>query len=639
MDHLFGIPKQESASRTQKLTKKLLWWDRRLARRAKRRITDPGRRLILRHLWKEKRLFFLTVVLAFLGAAFEGVGLGLLIPFIESLTSPGAVPWQTGIAWVDTYVLAVDANASARLFRVSGLILATIFARAGLNYLSAIASVNLQENVVAKLRREVIDQVQAVSLSFFSKMRMGDILNTLTTEVQRTNRLFSTSHTLLAQGSMALIYSVAIFALSWPLALIALALCCLLFLVMNGIIGYLRRYSRDISKANAEVAAIATELIRGIRTVILSGTQRHEADRFRKATDHARDLSIRLSAKEKLTGPLSQFIASTALISIVIVAMQFFVLPGYMSAAMLLTFLFALFRLLPLVQKLNGLRAQWAYQRGALEDLAEFLTNENKPYLPDGTETLESFRHRIELDNVSFAYREGELVLKSVNLAIERGQTVALVGASGAGKTTLADLVARLYDPTRGRILLDGLDLREYRLASLRSKISVVSQDTFLFNDTVWNNLTYGFQDVSDEHVRWAAEQANALSFIENLEHGFDTLLGDRGTLLSGGQRQRIAIARAIARNPEILVLDEATSALDSVSESAVQQATERLMVDRTVVVIAHRLSTIESADLVVVLEEGGIVEQGTYQELLDLRGQLWEYHKLQYRTGSSVVV
>jgi subfamily B ATP-binding cassette protein MsbA len=638
MDHLFGILKQGSAHRAQKLTDKLLWWDKRLARKAKHRIKDPGRRLILRHLWNERRLFFLTVVLAFLGAAFEGVGLGLLIPFIESLTSPGAQPWQTGIDWVDIYLLAVNADPSTRLFRVSGLILGTIFARAGLNYLSAIASVNLQENVVAKLRREVIDQVQAVSLRFFAKTRMGDILNTLTTEVQRTNRLFSTSHTLLVQGSMALIYTVAVFALSWPLALIALALCCLLFLVMNGIIGYLRQYSRDISRANAEVAAIATELIRGIRTVILSGTQRYEADRFRKAAEHTRDLSIRLGTKEKLTGPLSQFIASTALIAIVIVAMQFFVLPGYMSSAMLLTFLFALFRLLPLVQKLNGLRAQWAYQRGALEDLSAFLTNENKPYLPDGTRKLGSFRYSIELEDVSFAYREGETVLKNVSLTIERGQTVALVGASGAGKTTLADLVARLYDPTCGRILLDGTDLREYRLASLRSKISVVSQDTFLFNDTVWNNLTYGLGNVSDEHVRWAAEQANAIDFVENLERGFDTLLGDRGTLLSGGQRQRIAIARALARNPEILILDEATSALDSVSESAVQQATERLMEDRTVVVIAHRLSTIENADVVVVLEQGEIVEQGTYQELLDLRGQLWEYHKLQYRMDDVMV-
>lgn len=599
----------------------------------KKRIKDPGRRLIARHIWRERSLFVLAIALTFGGALTEGLGIGLLVPFIESLTSPESDPLRTGIEFVDVYVLAVEADTSTRLFWVSGLILALVGLRAALGYGAAVTSVRLTERITAKLRREVIDQVQSVSLRYFAKTRTGDILNTLTKEVQRVNRLFQTSHTILARSSMALLYGSAIFVLSWPLALIAIVLSLALFLVMNGFIGYLRRYGRLIPEANAEVTSIATELISGIRTVTISGTKDQEAGRFRKATDRARDLSIELRSKSELIDPIQQFMSSTALIAIVIVAVWFFILPGDMTAAILLTFLFVLFRLVPKIKSLNGLRGQWAEQRGSLENLANFLLDDDKPYLPDGTRAFTQLESGIELQNVWFAYHDNEMVLKDISFRIEHGESVAFVGASGAGKSTLADLIIRLYDPVEGRILLDGHDLRDYQIQSLRENIAMVSQDTFLFNNTVRYNLTYGAEgNISDAQLRWAAEQANALDFIENLEEGFDTMLGDRGTRLSGGQRQRIAIARAILQAPELLVLDEATSDLDSISERLIQEAMEQLMEDRTVVVIAHRLSTIEHADKVVVIEDGEIVEQGQYQELIERRGQLWEYHRTQYR-------
>jgi subfamily B ATP-binding cassette protein MsbA len=600
----------------------------------KKRVSDPGRRLILRHLWRQRVPFLLTVVFTLGAALFEGVGLGLLIPFIESLTSPAAEPYRTGVYVIDNYLLAVDEDTASRLYWVSGFIMASIFIRGILSYLGNYSRRYLTENITANLRREIIDQVQAVSLRFFSKVRTGDILNTLTTDVERINRLFGTSHSILTQGSMALVYGTALLALSWPLALAALGLVGVLFLVMTQFLEHLRQLGRKIPQANAQVTSLATELINGIRTVIISGTQEHEADRFRKATERVRKLNIDLGVKTDMIGPTSKVVSSAALIGIVIIAVQFFVLPGLLSAAMLLTFLFALFRLLPLVQNLNGMRGSWAYQRGSLENVAEFLADPEKPYLKDGSTPLKSFDDIIELENVWFAYQSSEMVLKDVTLTIRRGETVAFVGATGAGKSTLADLIARLYDPTQGRILVDGRDLRQHTLDSLRDAVAVVSQDTFLFNRTVRYNLAYGLDDVSDERLRWAAEQANALDFIEDLEDEFDTQLGDRGTRLSGGQRQRIAIARALLRDPEILILDEATSALDSVTEQLVQQALERLMESRTVIAIAHRLSTIEHADKVVVLEEGEIVEQGPYDELLARRGQLWEYHSIQYQAA-----
>jgi ABC-type multidrug transport system fused ATPase/permease subunit len=247
-----------------------------------------------------------------------------------------------------------------------------------------------------------------------------------------------------------------------------------------------------------------------------------------------------------------------------------------------------------------------------------------------GPSTLERFRDTIDIRNVWFSYEPDTPVLKDINLTVEKGKITAFIGSSGAGKSTLADLIARFYDPDSGDIFIDGTNLRAYSRDSLRARMAIVSQDTFLFNDTVRANIAYGLEDISDDLLREAAEKANAIEFIEEMEDGFDTILGDRGARISGGQRQRIAIARAILRNPDILILDEATSALDSKSERLIQESLEYLMEGRTVITIAHRLSTIENADKVVVLEQGRVVEEGLYHELLDSKGHLWEFHRLQ---------
>ena len=237
----------------------------------------------------------------------------------------------------------------------------------------------------------------------------------------------------------------------------------------------------------------------------------------------------------------------------------------------------------------------------------------------------------IDLMSVDFGYDGKHLVLQNITLSIERGKMTALVGGTGAGKTPLADLIPRFYDVTDGIISLDGVDIRRLDINSLRSKIAVVSQDTFIFNDSVWNNIAYGTMGATEAEIKQAAHLANAIDFIQEMPEGFDSILGDRGVCLSGGQRQRIAIARALLKNPEILILDEATSALDSMTEKLIQESLEKLAMGRTVIAIAHRLSTIAKADKVVGLEHGRIMEQGSYQELLKLRGKLWQYHKTQY--------
>ena len=427
-------------------------------------------------------------------------------------------------------------------------------------------------------------------------------------------------------------YSVAVIWISWQLSLIAVVFGFGLVFMLNNFLEKLRDRGRAIARMNGRITSVASEILNGIRTIMAFGTQDFEARNFKRVSQKARDVVVNAQSRSAIVGPLSNGIASTGLIVIILVAVQFLVSPGLMSSAALLAFLVAIMRLLPKIESINSLRAQWSVYRGALENVVDLLRTDDKPYLEDGWRDLPHFEDSIELRNLSFAYEPGQPVIKNVNLTISRGETTAFVGSSGAGKSTLADLIARLYDPTDGKILLDGIDLREYKFDALRDVISVVNQSTFLFNQSVRDNIAYGIDGVSDERIREVAEKANAMEFIKDLPEGLDTILGERGTRLSGGQRQRIAIARAILCDPKILILDEATSALDSVSEKLIQESLEYLMEGRTDIVIAHRLSTVENADRVVVLEDGEIVEQGKYQDLLDEKGQLWEYHSIQFQ-------
>ena len=598
----------------------------------KRWSRDIGRSLVLSNIWKEKRLFVLTILFSALGAAFEGIGIGLLVPFLENLTDPAATPWQTGWSWFDTYLLAIHASVTSRLYHISGLILLTVWLRALLGYLSAYVGVKMSESVLRRMRGQAADQLLAVSLRFFSKTRTGEVINTLTTEVQRARSLFSIATESLIKVFLLLAYLSAIVWLSWQLSLVTLGLCIGLFLVVNPILRSLLARGKDISRVNGRITSVISELVNGIRTITVFGTKPYERARFERANEESARAIVAANRQSARVGPLSQSIASTALIVMLIVAVQFFVLEGAMTAASLLVFLFALLRLLPIVQQLNSARAQWGVVRGSLDTVTNLLRTDDKPYLDEGSRPLPAFTDQIELQHVDFSYEPGQRVIDDVSLTIRHGQTTAFVGASGAGKSTLVDLIARLYDPDAGRILLDGHDLHEYQLDDLRQQMAVVSQDTFLFNDTVRENIAYGLEDVSEARIREVAEEANALGFIEEMEDGFDTMMGERGVRLSGGQRQRIAIARALLRDPELLILDEATSALDSVSEKLVQSSLEHLMQGRTVIVIAHRLSTVENADQVVVLEEGRVVEKGAYEELLEQKGQLWKYHEIQFQ-------
>jgi ATP-binding cassette, subfamily B, bacterial MsbA len=592
--------------------------------------------LILREFKHFPKVVILAFVFTFLAATFEGVGIGFLLSFIQTLTSPNGESVKTGIEWVDIWVLGVNTSASSRMFRISSLILISTWMRAGFNYLSIIYIEISQIKLLDRLRRQIFEQLQAFSLGYFAKTQSGSLINTITTELERIKSAFGGVAFVITRCLVGVVYMSTLLLISWQITLLAMMLFGLLAAGLSSLNARVREVSFETSAAHSNFTSTAVEFINGIRTIQAFAAQDFERKRFYKSSGGVAESLIKITRLMSSVRPISESVATAILVSLIILAFNGVITGKSLPAASLLTFFFVLFRLVPTLQDVNGTRVILSGLQGAAVNIKELLRTDDKEYFPNGHLEFSGLKTAIDLVSVDFGYESENLVLHDISLTIERGKMTALVGGSGAGKTTLADLIPRFYDPTGGKILIDGVDLKTYEIKSLRQKLAVVSQDTFIFNANVRDNIAYALEGVKEADILEAASQAYALEFIQELPEGFDTQLGDRGVRLSGGQRQRLAIARALLRDPEILILDEATSALDSVSERLIQESLEKLSVGRTVIAIAHRLSTIARADQVVVLEQGRIVEKGKYQELLEQRGVLWKYHQMQHESGAS---
>lgn len=592
--------------------------------------------VILREFKYFRRIVVIALLFTFLSAVFEGFGISFLLAFLKNLTEPNAAPVQTGLEWVDTYILAVQASPTERFYRISFFILSVTLLRAVFTYISALYSDIAQFKLVYHLRLRVFEQFQALSLSYFAKTRSGELINSITNEISQVMQAFNLVTFFTVEGSTLAVYLISMCLLSWKLTLMAVLLFSLLSAGISTLLGRVREASFERSVANGKHTAITVEFINGIRTVHAFAAEEFERKRFYAANQRYFKAATKAGSIRALVAPLSEGTATIIIVAMLIVSFAVLIPSGQLQVASLLTFLFILLRMLPTVKQLNGAKVKLSSFYGPIANLKAVLRTDDKPYLQNGRIKFVDLERTIEFRAVDFGYEPDQPVLNNITLTIERGETVALVGSSGAGKSTLVDLIPRFYDPTQGQILLDGIDLKEFEVHSLRRNLAIVSQDTFIFNDSVRNNIAYAMEEVDDSAVWEAARLANALDFIQALPDGFDTILGDRGVRLSGGQRQRIAIARALLRNPKILILDEATSALDSVSERLIQESIEKLSVGRTVIAIAHRLSTVVRADKVVVLEHGRIVEQGTYQELLRQKGKLWNYHQIQHELNQT---
>jgi subfamily B ATP-binding cassette protein MsbA len=428
---------------------------------------------------------------------------------------------------------------------------------------------------------------------------------------------------------------VALFTISWRLALLTLLVAPALIGLLQPVLRSLRRGHRKLSSQFGDMTAVVQEAVSGIRLVKSFGGEEYEYGRFREASDRYARGMMRVTRLAQLAIPITETVGTGVAVIVLWFGAREVLVGGTIDATTLIAFLALTLRILQPLKQLSQVPTVAAQSLAAAERVFEVLDAESEYESDRGTRVVTGLNQGIEFDHVTFAYEQAT-VLDNVTFTARRGDITAIVGASGAGKTTLVDLIPRFYEPTRGRVLIDGIDTRDISLRSLRALTGIVSQDTVVFNDTVRNNLAYGTAGrFSDEQVVAAARAANGHEFISQLPEGYDTILGERGTRLSGGQRQRIAIARALLIDPPILILDEATSALDTESERLVQEAIDRLLRGRTVFVIAHRLSTVAHATQILVLEQGRIVERGTHEDLLSRRGTYHRLHALQFpRSG-----
>ncbi|MBU6346409.1 heterocyst formation ABC transporter subunit HepA [Cylindrospermopsis raciborskii] len=583
-------------------------------------------KLILKEFQHFRLMAIGAIFFSALAASFEGFGLGFLLVFLQSLTTPSAAPVKTGIDWVDIFILGVNTPVIERLYRISSLIVITTCVRALFNYVGQLCIQFSEINLVDNLRKRIFEQLSTQTLGYFSKKSSGELINTLTNEMERIRQIFGGLAFLVTKSLTLAVYSISLFVLSWHLSILSIFLFSFLALGLSTLNKHIRERSFEITKANDIFTTRVLEFLDGIRVVHAFCTQQFERQRYFEASANIVKSWRRVYWISLIVKPLADSISTLILVGIICVA----VVVDLMPISNLLTFFFVLFRLVPMIQDVNGVLAFLNTQAGAVENIKDLLKSENKAYFKNGYLEFGGIQKAIDIQAVNFGYEPNHLVLKDITLTIEKGKMTALVGASGGGKTTLADLLARFHEPTNGRILLDGLDFQKFEINSLRWKMAIVGQKSFIFNTSIRHNIAYGTPLATEEEIIEAARLANALEFIQKLPQGFDTIIGADGMQLSGGQQQRIAIARALVRNPEILILDEPTSALDAITEQVIQELLDKFTIGRTVIVIAHRLSTVAKADKVVVIEQGKIMEQGSYQDLIQQQGKFWQYYQTQ---------
>ncbi|HEY7480398.1 MAG TPA: ABC transporter ATP-binding protein [Gemmatimonadales bacterium] len=585
------------------------------------------------------------LVVTFLASVLDGFVLVVLIPLLKNLfgTAGELHAGSTQLeALVDRLVQPLIAGltpgqAAGRLVLV---LVIGLLIKNSLSYLSSQITVRAQEGLVRDLRTRLFDHLLTLDLGYFQRTRAGQVISAMMTEVDQTKTVITASLVSLFQNLVVVAVTLVVLSqISMRLTLFTLAFVPLLVMLLQRLVQRLRRHARARTKERGEVTATVTERLGAIRLIRSYGEEQRESAGFLAQTNRYRKEVIRTQRFSSLTSPLTEVFSGFLVILIIWAATQ----PGLLglsaplAPATIIVFLMAALRLTSPLKTITGFPTVAALALASAERIFQVL-DEPSTEVDGPGEGPAGFEREIVFDRVSFRYGEGEPVLHDVSFTLPKGKVVALVGPSGAGKTTLADLLPRLHEPTSGRILLDDVPLSRLRRSSLRRLMGVVSQDTVLLNTTVSANIAYGSPDATPQRIEAAAEAANAAGFIRQLPLGFDTVLGERGTRLSGGQRQRIAIARALLRDPPILILDEATSALDTESERLVQQAIDRLMRERTVLVIAHRLATVRDADEIVVLDQGRIVQRGSHGDLYRAGGLYRRLHDLQFREDEAGV-
>jgi len=600
-------------------------------------------RRLIRTLRPYAGLLLLGLLAASLASLFDGLTIVILIPFLRMLFGT-AGPLSTGSTALEEFTARMLApvlegrTAAQATFWIMGILVGALVLKNLFVYARAQINVRMQESVVRDLRRDLFDHLLVVDLRFFQETRVGQLLAALIADADQAKGAVAGSIDSLVQNSVIVLTTMVILAtISWRLMLVTLLTAPVLLIGIRVLLKRLRRQVQLRAEERGYMSGVAAERLGAMKLIRASGTEARESAEWDGIVSRYRKRVIRTQRFSSLTSPVTEVFAGGVLVFVIWAATVPTVTGQPLGPEATIAFLLAALKMMSPLKTLTQFPAQWATAAAGAERIFHLLDLPPVETDPPGQQPAR-FTRDLEFDRVSFRYAEGgDLVLDDVSFRVDRGQIVALVGPSGAGKTTLVEMVPRFWQPTSGEIRMDGIPLGQLPRHALRRLMGVVGQDTVLLNDTVADNIAYGMPGATREQVAAAAAAANAADFIARLPEGYDTVLGERGARLSGGQRQRIAIARALLRDAPILILDEATSALDTESERLVQQAIDRLMQDRTVLVIAHRLATVRHADLILVLDGGRIVERGTHESLLLAGGLYRRLHDLQFQTPEEV--
>ena len=586
-----------------------------------------------------------SVLMNVLSAVFNIFSFALIIPVLRIIFQMDStvyefIPWGTGdlmktlannFNWfVSQY--NVEHGPVVTLVSLSAVMILMTALKTACYFGSTAVMVPLRTGIVKDMRMEIYNKILSLPLGFFSQERKGDIIARMSGDVQEVENSITGSLDMIIKNPILIIFYLGtLIAISWKLTVFVLVFAPLMIWLMGVIGRNLKKKSTEAQALWSDTMSQVEETLGGLRVIKAFLAEKVMSMRFGKVTDAMRRKNARVATRQALAHPVSEFLGTLMICIVLCVGGALIV--GDNSFIDAPTFIYFMTILYSIIQPIKDLsKAAYNIPKGlaSMERIDRILDARNTVKDSEGARNIGSLDESIRFEGVGFSYDGSRQILSDINLEIPKGKTIAIVGASGGGKSTLVDLIPRFYDVNEGRITLDGTDIREFRLDSLRALMGNVNQEPILFNDTIFNNIAFGVEGATEEQVVEAAKIANAHEFIMEKEDGYQTNVGDRGCKLSGGQRQRISIARAILKNPPILILDEATAALDTESERAVQEALERLMNNRTTIAIAHRLSTIKDADEIIVIDDGRIVERGKHDELIALNGYYRKLHDMQ---------
>jgi subfamily B ATP-binding cassette protein MsbA len=596
-------------------------------------------RKILRFALPYRKFGFLNIFFNILYALFSALSFAALIPMLDVLFQQTEAiterPSYEGIGQLETFVkgwLYYQVNTVAgedkmgALVLVIGLVLALFLLKNIFNYLAMYFITFLRNGILKDLRNAIYEKIVSLPISYYSEKKKGDIIARITSDVLEIQHSFLSILELIVREPLTILFTIAVmFLISAKLTLFVFIFIPLAGMIISRIGKSLKRKSDRVQAEQGSLLSIVEETLGGLRVIKAFNAEGRFISLFRTSTERFFHFSNSLLNRQNLASPTGEFLGILVIGVLLWYGGQMVLVDGTLDASSFIAYMGLAYNILTPAKAIS--KASYGVRKGnaAAERVLQILETENPIKDPENGKTKEDFREALTLESVSFSY-ETEAVLTDFNLEVPKGKTVALVGQSGSGKSTIANLVTRFYDVNAGQICLDGTDIRDITKTSLRDLMGLVTQDSILFNDTVRNNILMGKEEATQEEIEAAAKVANAHEFILQLPQGYDTNIGDSGNKLSGGQKQRLSIARAVLKNPPIMILDEATSALDTESERLVQDALEKMMRNRTSLVIAHRLSTIQSADNIVVMHQGRILEQGTHEELIARKGA---YRKL----------